>query len=163
MRTASISVAEYLSTGYDPDRDFVDGELEDRNVGEKDHAKLQFKLAKLLETSGNYFVAIETRIQVSPTRFRIPDVCVYEEEPEEQIFTKPPLLVAEILSPEDRMSRMQRKIEDYHAMGCPDIWILDPWRRKAYRFDGASTVEVQDELITHDSGIGILLSELFQS
>jgi Uma2 family endonuclease len=161
MRAASISLAEYLSTVYDPDMDFVDGELEDRNVGEKDHAKLQFKLAKLLETSGGYFVAIETRIQVSSTRFRIPDVCVYEEEPEEQIFTTPPLLVAEILSPEDRMSRMQRKIEDYRAMGCPDIWILDPWRRKAYRFDGASTVEVQDELTTHDSGISILLSELF--
>jgi Uma2 family endonuclease len=161
MRTASTSVAEYLSSVYDPDMDFVDGELEDRNVGEKDHAKLQFKLAKLLEASGNCFVAIETRIQVSSTRFRIPDVCVYEEEPEEQIFTTPPLLVAEILSPEDRMSRMQRKIEDYRAMGCPDIWILDPWRRKAYRFDGASTVEVQDELSTHDSGIRILLSELF--
>lgn len=161
MRTASISVAEYLSSVYDPDRDFVDGELENRNVGEKDHAKLQFKLAKLLEAAGNYFVAIETRIQVSPTRFRIPDVSVYEEEPEEQIFTAPPLVVAEILSPEDRMSRMQRKVEDHRAMGCPNIWILDPWRRKAYRFDGASTVEVQDELATHDSGICILLSELF--
>ena len=161
MRTASISVAEYLSSVYEPDRDFVDGELEDRNGGEKDHAKLQFKLAKLLEASGNCFVAIETRIQVSPTRFRIPDVCVYEEEPEDQIFTSPPLLAVEILSPEDRMSRLQRKIEDYHAMGCPDIWILDPWRRKAYRFVGASTVEVQDELTTRDSGIGILLSELF--
>jgi Uma2 family endonuclease len=156
-----MSIAEYLSSVYDPDRDFVDGELEDRNVGEKDHAKLQFKLAKLLEASGKYFVAIETRIQVSSTRFRVPDVCVYEEEPEEQIFTSPPLLAVEILSPEDRMSRLQRKIEDYHAMGCPDIWILDPWRRKAYRFDGAATVEVQDELTTRNSGIGILLSELF--
>jgi Uma2 family endonuclease len=161
MRTGSTSVAEYLSSVYDPDMDFVDGELEDRNVGEKDHAKLPFKSAKLLEASGNYFVAIETRIQVSSTRFRIPDVCVFEEEPEEQVFTTAPLLVAEILSPEDRMSRMQRKIEDYRAMSCPDIWILDPWRRKAYRFDGASTVEVRDELSTHDSGIRISLAELF--
>jgi Uma2 family endonuclease len=161
MKAASISVAEYLTSVYDPDRDFVDGELEDRNVGEKDHAKLQFKVAKLLESCGNYFVAIETRIQVSPTRFRVPDVCMYEDEPEEQILTTPPLLVVEILSPEDRMSRMQRKIEDYHRMGCPNIWLFDPWRRRAYRFDGASIVEAQDELAIYDSGVSIRVAELF--
>jgi hypothetical protein len=30
-----VSVEEYLSTSYDPDCDYVDGELEDRNVGGK--------------------------------------------------------------------------------------------------------------------------------
>src|SRR6185295_19323690 len=39
--TTLISVEEYLSSVYDPDMDYVDGELEDRSVGEKDHAKLQ--------------------------------------------------------------------------------------------------------------------------
>ena len=42
--TTLISVEEYLSSGYDPDMDYVDVELEDRNVGEKDHAKLQLYL-----------------------------------------------------------------------------------------------------------------------
>lgn len=36
-----VSVEEYLNTVYRPDCDYVDGELVDRNVGEKDHAKLQ--------------------------------------------------------------------------------------------------------------------------
>ena len=36
-----ISVEEYLRTSYRPDCDYVDGEVLERNVGEKSHAKLQ--------------------------------------------------------------------------------------------------------------------------
>jgi hypothetical protein len=42
-----IPVSEYLSTDYEPDCDYVDGLLEERNVGEKDHSKLQTMLARL--------------------------------------------------------------------------------------------------------------------
>ena len=35
-----ISVEEYLSTSYHPDCDYVDGELEERNVGEYSHGKM---------------------------------------------------------------------------------------------------------------------------
>jgi len=157
--TTSVSVDEYLSSAYHPDVDFVDGELEDRNVGEKDHAKLQLRMVRLLDT-GNWFVTIETRLMISATRYRVPDVCVYEREPEEQVFRTAPLIVVEVLSPEDRMSRMQRKLEDYHGIGCPNIWILDPWRRKAYRFDGASIVEVP-ELATEDGRFSLSVSHLF--
>jgi Uma2 family endonuclease len=160
MRPAiSVPVAEYLSSAYAPDVDFVEGVLEDRNGGEKDHAKLQLRVVRLLDT-GKWFVTIETRIRISPTRYRVPDVCVYEHEPAEQVFQTAPWIVVEILSPEDRMSRMQRKMEDYHAIGCPNIWILDPWRRKAYRFDGTSIVEVS-ALATHDSRVSLSITQLF--
>ena len=36
-----VSVDEYRHAAYDPDRDFVDGVVLERNAGEKDHAKLQ--------------------------------------------------------------------------------------------------------------------------
>jgi Uma2 family endonuclease len=156
---APIPVREYLSSAYDPDMDFVEGELEDRNVGEKDHAKAQLRVVRLLD-SGKWFVTIGTRLRISPTRYRVPDVCVYEEEPEEQIFHAAPWIVLEILSPEDRMSLMERKIEDYYLVGCPHIWILDPWLRKAYRFDGTAIVEVS-ELATDDGRVSLRASELF--
>jgi Uma2 family endonuclease len=159
--TTMVSVAEYLSGVYDPDMDYVDGELEDRNVGEKDHAKLQLRLVRLLDRLGDWFVTIETRTQVSPTRFRVPDVCVYAEEPDEQIFHTPPLLVIEILSPEDRMSRMQRKMEDYYAMGCMNVWILDPWRKKAYVYDGKAIVETQGTLSTHVPRLSLSTLDIF--
>jgi Uma2 family endonuclease len=154
-----IPVREYLSSVYEPDMDFVEGNLEDRNVGEKDHAKVQLRVVRLLD-NGNWFVTIGTRIRISPTRYRVPDVCVYEREPEEQIFHAPPWIVVEILSPEDRMSLMQRKIEDYYIAGCPHIWILDPWPRKAYRFDGTAIVEVS-ELATEDGRVSLDVSQLF--
>jgi hypothetical protein len=42
--TTLISVSEYLKTTYRPDCDFVDGRIEERNVGEHDHAALQAAL-----------------------------------------------------------------------------------------------------------------------
>ena len=41
--TTLVSVEEYLSSVYEPECDYVDGEIEDRNVGEKDHSKLGSK------------------------------------------------------------------------------------------------------------------------
>ena len=42
MRTAAlVSLEEYLATSYHPDCDYVDGMLTERNVGQKDHSKLQ--------------------------------------------------------------------------------------------------------------------------
>ena len=40
-----LSINEYLRTSYKPDVDFVDGELEERNLGEYEHARLQTLLA----------------------------------------------------------------------------------------------------------------------
>ena len=37
-RPARISLDEYLSTVYDPDCEYVDGELIERNMGESDHS-----------------------------------------------------------------------------------------------------------------------------
>jgi len=33
-----VSVDEYLHTSYDPDCDYVDGAIVERNVGERDHS-----------------------------------------------------------------------------------------------------------------------------
>src|SRR6266436_985405 len=123
-----ISVEEYLRTSYRPDCDFIDGEVLERNVGEKDHSSLQKKVILYLATREQQlgiWVFPEQRVQVSPTRFRIPDVCATLSEPAEQIFTKPPFICIEILSPEDRLPRIQQRIDDYLAMGVPFIWVLD--------------------------------------
>ena len=38
MATTEISLDEYLRTDYEPDCDYVDGELQERNLGEKEHS-----------------------------------------------------------------------------------------------------------------------------
>src|ERR1017187_7119582 len=156
-----VSVEEYLSNVYEPECDYVDGEIEDRNVGEKDHSKLQFKIQMLLSRIPGISIFPEVRIRVAPTRFRVPDVAVYLTESAEQVFTTPPFLIVEILSPEHRWSGLTRKLENYFAMGCPNIWILDPVRSKAYRYEGEAVSEGHDAFRTTDSSIIVQLPDIW--
>src|SRR5438552_13515888 len=134
--TTLVSVSEYLRSSYRPDCDFVEGKLEERNVGEHDHAALQAALILWFgqhQEEWNIEVLPEQRIQISPTRFRVPDICLVSlDQPVEQILTKPPLACIEILSPEDTLRRMQDRIEDYRQFGVESIWILDPATQLGY-------------------------------
>jgi Uma2 family endonuclease len=118
-----ISVDEYLHTMYHPDCDYVDGEIIERNIGEKSHGNLQFEIAfvfRMRRYQWNAFAFIEQRVQVSPTRFRIPEVCVYiGGEPEDEVFHVPPFICIEIRSPEDRLGRIQDRIDDYLSSASP--------------------------------------------
>ena len=57
-----ISVEQYLSTSYRPECDYVDGEVVELNVGERDHSESKAEIAVYLlqrrEELGIY-VAIE--------------------------------------------------------------------------------------------------------
>ena len=92
MLDTLVSVREYLSTAYHPDVNYVDGQLEERNVGEKEHGKLQARVYFLLKKMRVLVPFLETRVRVSATRYRVPDICAYEAEPEESVFTQPPVL-----------------------------------------------------------------------
>lgn len=47
--TLHVSLKEYLETGYRPDREYVDGEVRERNVGKWEHARVQALLASKLD------------------------------------------------------------------------------------------------------------------
>ena len=149
-----VSVEEYLHTDYEPDCDYVDGLLVERNVGEKDHAKLQRDILLYFHErrkQWNIFAIQELRVQVARTRYSVPDICVVVgPEPDEQILTKPPFLCIEVLSPEDRMSRMQQKIADYLKFGVSYIWVVDPQTRQAWIYTAETMREVQDGVLRTD-------------
>jgi len=166
--TTLVSVDEYLHTDYSPDCDYVDGVVLDRNVGEKDHSKAQKRILLYLEGGSerwNIFVIQETRVQISAKRYRVPDICVFlGPEPDEQIFTSPPFLCIEILSPEDRMSRMQQRIDDYLAFGVRYVWVVDPQTRKAWIYTSEGSREVRDGMLrTEDPQILVPLEAVFGS
>jgi Uma2 family endonuclease len=141
-----ISVEEYLATAYHPDCDYVDGAVLERNVGEREHSYVQKRLILILgnlESVLGISVWPEVRIQVSARRFRVPDVCVYRGRgPVDPVFRQPPFLCIEILSPEDRMSRMDDKLSDYFSLGVELAWVIDPGRRTAsiHTPDGSENV-----------------------
>jgi Uma2 family endonuclease len=163
---ALISVEEYLATSYRPDCDYVDGEVVERNLGERDHSWLQGVLSRLLmnryESSG-IFVFPELRVQVKPTRFRIPDICVTLGFPDERVLTKPPFLCIEILSPEDRMKRVKERVTDYLEMGVLCVWVLDPMTKGAYMATAAESLhEVKTRVFTTENPVlEVPLDEIF--
>src|SRR5271165_4137159 len=100
-----VSVEEYLATTYHPDCDFVDGEVRERNLGTKDHSNLQGEVRAWFRQRRRELrlkAFTELRIRVAPRRYRIPD---------------------------DTFPRLQERLDDYLAMGVPNIWVLDPASR----------------------------------
>jgi Uma2 family endonuclease len=129
---AQIPVSEYLQTTYRPDREYVDGEIRQRNVGKWEHARIQAALAGWFWVHRNEWgvqVATEWRTRVSATRVRIPDLVLVNRGPQPDVLTDPPLLVIEILSPDDSYSDLQERSHDYRTMGVPTVWIIDPATR----------------------------------
>ena len=51
--------------------------------------------------------------------------------------TSPPLLAIEILSPDDRMNRVIKRLEEFLYMGTEHVWLLDPVERVAYTYSDA--------------------------
>jgi Uma2 family endonuclease len=162
--TPSISVSEYLHSSYSPDRDYVVGRVEERNVGEHDHAAVQAALILWFgqrQNEWNIEVLPEQRIRISATKFRVPDVCLVSlDQPVEQILTRPPLAYIEILSPEDSLRRMQERINDYRAFGVVNIWVLDPSTQRGYDCQPSGFLDAT-EFSVPGTPIRLSLSELF--
>ena len=161
-----VSLEEYMETAYEPDCDFVDGCLEERNVGTWGHGRLQYKICGYFlshyEPQGMR-TATDVRIRVSSNRVRIPDLCVYLTDPEEEVPSTPPFLCIEILSPEDRMSRVEVRINDFLKMGVNTVWVIDPETRQAYTATAAEGLrEVKTGVLRTESPvIEMPLAEVF--
>jgi len=164
-----VSEQEYLTTSYEPDREYDNGELLERNVGERPHSILQgefighFRGLRKLGRGVRAFV--EMRIRLAPRKYRIPDVCVYREPaPRDRIPSTPPFIAIEILSPEDRMSRLRQKIDEYLAFGVSYVWLIDPERRRADVYTPSLIYEAKDGLLrTENPAIEVPLDDLFQA
>jgi Uma2 family endonuclease len=160
------TVREYLRTSWSPDREYVDGHIEERNLGEKEHSILQRFLTVLFAIKRNEWgveVYPELRTQTQARRFRVPDVLVMRKSDQFERYVKtPPLIAIEILSPEDTLRAMQEKAAEYRQFGIEYIWIIDPEPRIAYRYTGSSLEEERSgELAVPGTPIRVVLSELF--
>lgn len=135
----TVPVEEYLRTTYHPDREYVNGQLVERHVGEHHHSRMQIMLGAelyLRETERPFRAFTEQRVRVSEEpRYRIPDLCVkalpYDETP---ILVRPDLVI-EIISPDDEPTDILEKVADYKAAGIPYIWVVNPHKRTLIEAD----------------------------
>lgn len=162
--SAQIAITEYLHTSYRPDREYVDGEVRERNVGKWEHARVQYLLGSwfaMHESAWGVMASTEQRVQISATRIRIPDLVVMTQGPQPDILTEPPLLMVEILSPDDTYSDLEERTHDYMQMGVETIWLIDPKTRSG-RVCVRDVWTPASRLEVPGSPIYVELAELFQ-
>jgi Uma2 family endonuclease len=161
-----ISLDEYLSKVFDPDCEYIDGELVERNMGESDHSGIQGIIYALLYNQRREYgihVFPELRVQVAERRFRIPDITVTKSKVQGRILRQPPFLCIEVLSPEDRASRIEAKIDDYLRFGVHHVWIIDPAKKTGWSYTREGSRESADVLTTADPDLRLSLQEVFDA
>src|ERR1041384_6671088 len=83
------------------------------------------------KTRSGHALVSENLYAISPSTRLAPDVAVIlgERRPElagAKVIPIIPDIVAEVLSPSERVGRIHRKIAQYFAAGVGEVWIIDP-------------------------------------
>jgi Uma2 family endonuclease len=52
--------------------------------------------------------------------------------PDEEVFTSPPYLCIEVMSPDDTIAAMQDRLDDYLQFGVSHVWVIDPWKHRGW-------------------------------
>ena len=138
-RTAA-SLEEYLRTSFpDLDREFRDGEIVERTLPDTLHSRTQALIAFFFETLRkrlSVFVYPELRLKLREGLVLIPDICVYwPDRAPSRCPEVAPLVAVEIMSPDDRLTAVREKLEEYRAWGVKHVWLVDPNSRRMYTCD----------------------------
>ena len=162
--TTLVPLAEYLSTTYHPDCDYIEGFLQERNVGEISHSDAQAALSAYVRYQmEGFWSGVEVRVQVRSSRFRIPDITIVRGgKPTGRIITAPPNVAVEILSPDDRAAGIQDRIDDYLAFDIPCVWVINPAIKRAWIHTDEGSREAKDGILRNLTGdLEVPLASIF--
>jgi Uma2 family endonuclease len=147
-----VSEQEYLRTSYKPDYEFDDGVLIERNVGTNEHSKLQAALTAYFynrRKAWNLHIRPEVRIRIGDRKYMLPDLCLIAGlEPTDPVLQSPPLIWIEILSPEDRPLRVNRKVQALLEFGVPYVWIIDPQTLESELHTPGKSTALEDGILS---------------
>ena len=131
-----IPVEEYLHTTYKPGCEYEDGVLTPKPISTWKHSLIQSRCGQLLLNSYPAFLpGSELTVQLREGRYLVPDIAVQRKDRLQDPYPSEPIhLCIEILSPDDRLSELMAKAEEYHAWGVHMVWILDPEKRIAWQY-----------------------------
>jgi Uma2 family endonuclease len=179
LAASTITSEQFAAMPNRRDYELVDGQLVERNVGNK-ASWVAFRLAILLDEfvrqhKLGWVFCGDTGFRLDPTKpntVRKPDVAFVRsgrlegEEPADAYDVLAPDLTVESISPNDTVRELEDKIEDYLASGVKLIWVIDPELRsiKVYR-PGRPIMQLkkEDTLSGEDviSGFSCTVSDLF--
>ena len=159
----AISLEQYLHTTFpDVDREYRDGEIVERSLPDYLHGRVQAALVAFfwaLRTELALFPCVETRMRLRSNLVLIPDVAVFYPTEPSLVPDAPPLVVAEVLSVDDRLTAVREKLEEYKAWGVARVWLVDPHLKRLYTCD-KGLAEV-NSLQIPELGIELVAGSLF--
>jgi Uma2 family endonuclease len=140
----AIPVDEYLHTSFPGvDCEYRDGELVERTMPDYLHSRTQALLGFFFEALRkrlSVYTCPELRMRVREGLYLIPDVAVFwPSAPALLVPDSAPLVAIEILSPDDRLTAVREKLQEYRAWGVPHVWLVDPHSRRLYTCDAGLT------------------------
>jgi Uma2 family endonuclease len=159
-----VPVEEYLSTTYRPNCEYIDGVLRPKPMPTRKHGLMQTWLAELIRRAFREFeAASEVTVRINASRYLVPDLIVQRRDRIQDPYpTEPVHLCVEVLSPDDRISEVFAKCEDYHAWGVVTTWIVDPEALRCWVYrNGERPHEVAEAGSLTAEGIVISVAELF--
>jgi Uma2 family endonuclease len=143
-----------------------------------EHADVEYELGMRLraygkETGRGRAVGGEVGIYIrrSPDTVRAADIVFISRERDlrpraKGYFEIAPELVVEVLSPDDRMSRMREKLRDYFSAGVRVVWVVDPASRRVLIHRSLTDLTDLDDrqALTEEDllpGFSVAVSDLF--
>ena len=165
---AGIPVAEYLHTSYpDLDREYRDGEVVERSLPDYLHSRTQMLLGMFFEALRKrlpVYTCPELRVKLRAGLYLIPDIAVFWPSKPSVAGSappdSPPLIAIEVLSTDDRLSKVREKLEEYKAWGVPHVWLVDPHSRRMYTCEPGLT-EVA-ALPVPELGVTVTANDIFE-
>ena len=162
-----ITLDDFLHRRYENEREceYIDGYLLERTGGEMAHSRLHAEVGYWFSQhrdEWNIHVAMSYSMWTSPTRIRVPDLVIMDDNLRENIRITPPLLCVEILAPEDTLLSLCKRCNDFLTMGTRNIWLFDPMERVAYTYTGHGMRLVEtNRIAVTDSPVFIDLPTIF--
>ena len=177
-RARTLTIRDLGAAGFDRPGELVRGRFIPTTPTGHRHAEVESNLTFALKSflKGRHLgkvlsgeVGIIT--QRSPDTVRGADVAYVSYErltdaSAEGYLNIAPELVGEVVSPNDRWTGINEKLEEYFAIGVLVVWVVDPRERRVYAYRSPTQLEklgLEDVLVVDDvlPGLRITVSEIF--
>jgi Uma2 family endonuclease len=125
------------------------------------HSILQVLLGEIFTRAG-YIAGSELDLRIDSEWEPRPDVAATLQPITEPYPTKPIELVAEVLSPDDALTKVRDKCSLYSRIGIAQIFVFDPEREQAWEWNQQrGDLERLSDRMTLQNGSDLILSELW--
>ena len=160
---ALITPEQYLATHFEREPELVHGEIVERSLPNFPHGDLQLELGsrlRALRHSFPVFTGVEVRVRIAADLYRIPDISLWEGAEPEKLPSSPPLLVVEVVSPDDRVNDLLQKLAEYRSWGVRHIWLVEPELKQIHVYENGSLTRVP-RFELEQFGFAVTAEELF--